>query len=96
MTLKASTIADMAADLGIERVGIVRNEFWYLMTFGPLAYRQVMQIDPEWDEDTLKAKLIEVSAPKAAQPEPTHNLPETAVQEPVRRKPGRPRKEAAA
>jgi hypothetical protein len=92
MSLAASIIEDAANETGLERVRIDRNEFLFVLTFGPITHRQTMQLDPEWDEGTLRAKLREAAGePSMGSPAPPVSV---IQQEPVRRRPGRPRKDA--
>ncbi len=62
MTLRARDIADICDDLAIERVSVTTKEGWdhtaqFFVTFGPLAYRQTMEIDPKMSLEAVKAKL---------------------------------------
>ena len=62
MTLRARDIADLCEDMAFERISITSKEGWdhsakFILAFGPPAYRQVMEIAPSLDIDTVRAKL---------------------------------------
>ncbi len=63
MPLRARDIADICDDLAIERASVTVMGGWdpdatqFVLTFGPAAYRQIMEIDPKWDVDEVKSKL---------------------------------------
>jgi hypothetical protein len=66
--LRARDIADLCDDLAIERASVTTKEGWdhnsyqFFLTFGPLAYRQTMVIEPAWGLDAVKAKLEAATA----------------------------------
>ncbi len=68
MPLRARDIADLCDDLAIERASVTTKEGWdhnsfqFFLTFGPLAYRQTMVIEPKWDLEAVKAKLEAATA----------------------------------
>lgn len=71
MTLRARDIADICEDLRLERISIAVKEGWdhsplFHLSFGPPAYRQIMQVDPAWDASKLKAELHNATQPHAA------------------------------
>jgi hypothetical protein len=60
--IRARDIADLCDDLGLERASVTVKEGWshdeqFFLTFGPMAYRQTMEISPKLDMDAVKAKL---------------------------------------
>ena len=60
--VKASTIADIAFDLGLQSPKIVTSEEWggtrmHTLTFGPLAYRQTIQIPGKLQEAEIRGIL---------------------------------------
>jgi hypothetical protein len=62
MTLRARDIVDICDELVVERVSVTVKEGWdhnpqFFLTFGPLAYRQTIVIEPSWDVGRVKAKL---------------------------------------
>jgi hypothetical protein len=62
MTLRARDIIEIGEDLGLERISVTAKEGWdhtptFHMTFGPLAYRQLVEIKPGLDAHAVKAKL---------------------------------------
>ncbi len=62
MSIRARDIADLCDDLGLERASVTVKEGWdhdqqFFLTFGPMAYRQLVEISPKADIDTVKAKL---------------------------------------
>lgn len=68
MSLRARDITDIGEDLGLERISITSKEGWdhssmFHVMFGPPAYRQLMEVDPNWELESLKMKL---EAAKAA------------------------------
>jgi hypothetical protein len=79
----------------------------FVITFGPINHRQTMQLDPEWDEATLRAKLpgdpsrspsslVGSKPAPPALPSPTLSGPPETTSAPVQsKKPGRPRKPAS-
>ena len=75
--LRARDIADIVEDLAIERASVTVKEGWdhtpqFFVTFGPLAYRQTMEIDPNLSLDAVRAKLEAASAfPLIQAPTPT-------------------------
>ncbi len=65
--LRARDIADIVEDLAIERASVTVKEGWdhtpqFWITFGPLAYRQTMEIDPNLSVEAVRAKLEAASA----------------------------------
>ena len=68
MSIRARDISDLCDDLGLERASVTVKEGWdhdqqFFLTFGPMAYRQLVEIDPKLDMVAVKAKL---EAAKAA------------------------------
>ncbi len=60
--LRARDIVDLCDDMGLERSSITVKEGWshdaqFFLTFGPPAYRQLLEIDPSLGIDALKARL---------------------------------------
>lgn len=76
--LTARIIEEIADQVGLERTRIDRNEFWFILTFGPLSKRQAIEIDPEMNEHALRAKLEAAkghSTPAAPAPPSAADLP---------------------
>ena len=76
MTLRARDIADICDDIPLERVSVTTQEGWdyqpkFTVMFGPLAYRQTLEIDPKMSLDAVRAKLEAARAsPLAERPSP--------------------------
>lgn len=74
--LRARDIADICEELAIERVSITTKEVWdntamFFLNFGPLAYRQAMEIDPKSEIDAVRARLEAARAsPLSVAPSP--------------------------
>ncbi len=75
--LRARDIVDLCDDMGLERSSITVKEGWshdaqFFLTFGPPAYRQLLEIDPNLGIDALKARLEAARAsPLVEAPIPT-------------------------
>ena len=98
--LKASAIVDIAFDLGLQSPKIVTSEEWggtrmHTLTFGPLAYRQTIQIPGKLQEAEIRG-ILELEA--AVQKMPIAKAAEPVEMTPVSVTPKRvsPRKKPLA
>ncbi len=60
--MKANDILDMAWDMGLERVSIVTAGEWdggriHILTYGPLAYRKMLEIPAPAKQDDVERLL---------------------------------------
>ena len=77
--MKANDILDMAWDMGLERVTIVRAGEWdggriHILTYGPLAYRKMLEIPAPAKKDDverlLRTAVVSAEAKKLDDPKP--------------------------
>lgn len=73
--LRADAIADMAADMGLERAKVVAVEQWdnsraYVLSFGQAPDIKTLTIDPSWSPHRAKDEIIQAITPLPAAPPP--------------------------
>lgn len=77
MTLRARDVAEIGENLGLERFSVTVMQGWdftpqFVASFGPPAYRQIVELSPSLDADAVKAKLEAARAsPLVEAPSPT-------------------------
>jgi hypothetical protein len=81
MQIRNRDVVDLCEDLDLQKPSITLKEGWdhtpvMFVSFGPPAYRQIVEINPTWELKAIKAKLAAAKAgpldeaPTSDQPNP--------------------------
>lgn len=74
--MRADDVAELAVDMGLERVKIGGKEQWdgsraFILSFGAPAHRYTLIVNPDWDKDEVRGAidgLINPPVPVKAEP----------------------------